>query len=130
VDSIFRLFRTKGTATIAAMLTAGEVAAVTQDKRNSLLPPFPAMLVDRSANLRVDGALDEDAWRSAPMFDAFHQFLPTDGKRAIHHRIVIPEIGLEMLLATAYYPLNRINRVSMASSQFRSGHCILNSTMD
>jgi len=64
------------------MLAAGEVAAVMQDKHNSPLPPLPAMLVDRSAKLRVDGALDEDAWRTAPMFDAFHQFLPTDGKPA------------------------------------------------
>ena len=67
------------------MLAAGEVAAVAQDERHApvpILPPLPAMLADRSATLRIDGALDDDAWRAAPVFDAFHQFLPADGKPA------------------------------------------------
>ncbi|KQQ33833.1 hypothetical protein ASF61_12390 [Duganella sp. Leaf126] len=58
---------------MTALLAAGDVAAQA---------PLPAMLVDRSVTLRIDGALDEDAWRTAPVFDAFHQFLPADGKPA------------------------------------------------
>ncbi|WP_332879334.1 hypothetical protein [Massilia sp. S19_KUP03_FR1] len=67
---------------MTAMFAAGEVAAVGQDERKMLFPALPAMLAERTVTLRVDGALDEDAWRAAPVFDAFHQFMPADGKLA------------------------------------------------
>lgn len=44
--------------------------------------PLPALLVERSTRLKMDGALDEEAWRLAPAFEAFQQFLPVDGKPA------------------------------------------------
>ncbi len=79
---MFRLFRAATVTAMTAMFAAGEVAAVGQDERKMLFPALPAMLAERTVTLRVDGALDEDAWRAAPVFDAFHQFMPADGKLA------------------------------------------------
>lgn len=53
-----------------------------QEQRNPAFLPLPAMLAERGTSIRVDGALDDDAWRRAPVFDAFHQYLPADGKLA------------------------------------------------
>lgn len=40
--------------------------------------PFSALLVGKSATV-MDGHLHEETWRSAPIFDTFHQFMPENG---------------------------------------------------
>jgi hypothetical protein len=71
---------------MAAMLAVGDAAAVereeNQERHERTPAPLPAMPLNRAAMLLVDGALTEDAWRQAPVFDAFQQFLPADGKPA------------------------------------------------
>ncbi|WP_348693260.1 hypothetical protein [Duganella fentianensis] len=79
MHSISRLFHA---AAVAASLTAGVAPAIAQEQRNPAFAPLPAMLAERGSSMRIDGALDEEAWRTAPVFDAFHQFLPADGKLA------------------------------------------------
>lgn len=82
MHSTFKRFFAATLAAISTMLATGEVAAMGQDERNGVFPALPAMLAERSVTLRVDGALDDEAWRAAPVFDAFHQYMPADGKLA------------------------------------------------
>ena len=88
VNTMFRMCRAARLGAVAALLAAGDAAAVAGEERAApaararALAPLPAMPLDGATSLRVDGALNEDAWRQAPVFDAFHQFLPADGKPA------------------------------------------------
>ena len=39
-------------------------------------------LVTANAPMRLDGALDDDAWRQAPVYDTFHEYRPENGRPA------------------------------------------------
>ena len=78
---------------LAAASGAGVLAAEPDDRNTATviaampvappgIPPLPALMAERGTALNVDGALDEEAWRLAPAFEAFHQYLPEDGKPA------------------------------------------------
>lgn len=74
--------RIKKSTLAACLLTVCLSAAADTAGEGAQLAAMPALLLDRDQPVRIDGDLDEQAWRGAPEFAAFHQFLPENGKPA------------------------------------------------
>lgn len=70
----------------ASLTVAGDVAAMEAVEARQRAPrpvaALPASLIGPGTPLKIDGVLQEDAWRSAPAFDTFHEFLPNSGNPA------------------------------------------------
>ena len=65
---------------LSALLLAG--AAATCEAHVPGAAALPAHLPRDAAPLKVDGALLEPAWRDAPVFDTFYEYLPENGRPA------------------------------------------------
>ena len=64
---------------LSALLLAS--AAATGEASVLGAAALPA-LVTANAPMRLDGALDDDAWRQAPVYDTFHEYRPENGRPA------------------------------------------------
>jgi hypothetical protein len=68
---------------LAGLVVAGDSAAMEAPERESRpVAPLPARLIGAGVPVKIDGALQEDVWRTAPEFDTFHEFLPHSGNAA------------------------------------------------
>lgn len=65
---------------LLGLAATAEVRALEAEQRKVL--PLPARLIDHTSPVKIDGALNEDAWSNAREFDAFHEFLPNSGNAA------------------------------------------------
>lgn len=63
------------------LLSALLLASAAATGEASVPGALPA-LVTANAPLRLDGALDDDAWRHAPVYDTFHEYRPENGRPA------------------------------------------------
>ncbi|MDZ5635716.1 hypothetical protein [Janthinobacterium sp. GMG1] len=84
VDSFFNTFRSKKklvSAFIFSSLAAFVEAGAQQKSRDESQEPahLKALLIKNTSPV-IDGLLLDEAWKSAPLFENFHEFMPESGR--------------------------------------------------